>query len=39
MDITGPLATIKANKNPGPGTYNIDNSFSKISFTMGVRTN
>jgi len=35
MEITGPLANVKINKNPGPGTYPIPSALSKSTYSLG----
>ncbi|CAM6002317.1 unnamed protein product [Sphagnum balticum] len=34
MEVTGPLASVKINKNPGPGCYPISSTLSKSTFTL-----
>jgi len=34
MELTGPLATIKVNRNPGPGSYEINSTLTKSVFSL-----
>ncbi len=34
MEATGPLASVKVNKNPGPGSYEIGSTLSKSSYSL-----
>ncbi len=34
MEATGPLATVKVNKNPGPGSYEIGTTLSKSAYSL-----
>lgn len=34
MEATGPLASVKVNKNPGPGSYKIASTLSKSTFSL-----
>jgi len=34
MEITGPLTSVKTNKNPGPGTYKISSTLSKSAYSL-----
>lgn len=35
MEVTGPLLSVKQNKNPGPGSYQIPSSLSKSAYSLG----
>lgn len=37
MEATGPLCTVRTNKNPGPGTYETINPASKTSYSIGSK--
>jgi hypothetical protein len=34
MELTGPLATIKVNRNPGPGSYEINSTLTKSAYSL-----
>ncbi len=34
MEATGPLATVKINKNPGPGTYEMGSTLTKSAYSL-----
>jgi hypothetical protein len=34
MEATGPLALVKSNRNPGPGTYQSQSPNQKMGYTM-----
>ena len=34
MEATGPLATVKLNKNPGPGSYELGTTLSKSAYSL-----
>jgi hypothetical protein len=34
MEATGPLASVKKNKNPGPGTYPVSSTLAKGAFSL-----
>lgn len=38
MQCTGPLANVRTNKNPGPGTYELPSTLSKSSYSFRERT-
>ena len=35
MEATGPLAGVKVNKNPGPGSYAVPSALKKSAYTLG----
>ena len=39
MMSTGPLSTIKLNKNPGPGAYELRSTLSKSTYSFNAGTN
>lgn len=38
MQATGPLAMVRLNKNPGPGSYELGDTLSKGSFSLRPKT-
>ena len=34
MEVTGPLATVKVNRNPGPGSYEVGTTLSKSAYSL-----
>lgn len=38
METTGMMANVKCRNTPGPGTYDINNTLSKIAFSLKDRT-
>lgn len=38
MQATGPLAMVRLNRNPGPGSYELGNTLHKGDFSMRPRT-
>lgn len=34
MEVTGPLAAVKVDKNPGPGSYRLNSTLSKSAYTL-----
>lgn len=34
MEATGPLASVKVNKNPGPGSYDVGTTLSKSAYSL-----
>jgi hypothetical protein len=38
MQSTGPLAMVRLNKNPGPGSYELGDTLNKGSYSLRPRT-
>jgi len=34
MEVTGPLANVKLNKNPGPGSYELKSTLTKSGYSL-----
>lgn len=38
MEVTGPLASVRVNKNPGPGSYKLDSTLAKSAYSLAGKS-